>query len=139
MVGVGSGAFAEYLTMPAAGVLPVPAGWTAAESLGTSLAVTRPFTGRIVVFGAASGDATLSTDELVFNHQVHVIGLHIGKLAVAAPDFYELLMKELRELIRAGVYQPGRPTMHALAEGPALLQSLETRQTTGKHALNPTT
>ncbi len=32
--GVGCGAFAEYTALPAAAVLPVPAGWAAKEALG---------------------------------------------------------------------------------------------------------
>ena len=55
----------------------------------TSLSVTKPFTGRVVVFGAASGDARLTTHDLVFTHQVQVKGLHIGALAVAAPSLYQ--------------------------------------------------
>ncbi|WP_067449884.1 zinc-binding dehydrogenase [Actinomadura macra] len=236
VVGVGRGAFAEYMTMPAAGVLPVPDGWSDAESLGivlnwatalaalklgdirpgavvlvhaaaggvgqaavrlavhhgarviasaaptkhatiralgvedvldgsradlaeeimrrtggvdlvlesvgrstfaTSLSVTRRVTGRIVVFGAASGDATLSTHDLVFDHQVHVIGLHIRALASAVPAFYQQLMAELLSLIAQGVYPPGRPTVHGLADGPALLRRIEDRLTSGKQALDP--
>lgn len=238
VVGAGGGAFAEYMTMPAAGALPVPAGWKDAESLGlvlnwatamaalklgeirpgavvlvhaagggvgqaavrlaihygarviaaaspskhgalralgvddlvdssrvdlaaeimrltggadlvlesvgnstfkTSLSVTRPFTGRIVVFGAASGDATMDTHDLVFNHQVHIIGLHIGKLAAIAPSLYQELLAELRRLIAEGVYQPGQPTIHPLAYGATLLQRIEDRRTVGKHALDPWT
>jgi NADPH:quinone reductase len=45
-----------------------------------SLSVTKPFTGRIVVFGAASGDAGMTTHDLVFTHRVQVKGLHIGAL-----------------------------------------------------------
>lgn len=236
VIGTGRGAFAEYTTMPSAGVLPVPDGWKDAEALGlvlnwvtavaalrlggirpgavvlvhaaaggvgqaavrvalhygarvvaaaspakhqtlralgvehvldsasvnlseqvmdltggadlvlesvgkstfsTSLSVTRPFAGRVVVFGASSGDATLDTHDLVFNHQVHIIGLHIGKLAAAAPSLYQELLTEIRELIAAGVYRPGRPTLHPLAQGPNLLRQIEDRRTAGKHALDP--
>lgn len=237
IVGVGPGAFAQYMTMPAAGVLPVPAGWSEAEVLGLvlnwatalaalkplgeiktgevvlvhaaaggvgqaavrlarhygarvigtaspakhdtvkalgadevldsrrpdlaeeitrltggvdlvlesvgqatfgmSLAVTKPFTGRVVVFGAASGDATLTTHDLVFTHQVQVKGLHIGALAVAAPSVYQSLLVEIEALIAHGVYPPGAPDVHPLAEGPAVLRQLEAGQTQGKLALDP--
>lgn len=236
VVGAGLGAFAEYMTMPAAGALPVPDGWNDAESLGlvlnwatalaalrlgnvnpgevvlihaagggvgqaavrqamhygarviaaashskhdalralgvedvvdssrvdltshimdltggvdlvlesvgkstfeTSISVARPFTGRIVVFGAASGDATLNTHDLVFHHQVHIIGLHIGKLADAMPSFYHELLTELRRLIIEGVYRPGQPTVHPLAHGATVLQQIAERGTVGKHALDP--
>jgi NADPH:quinone reductase-like Zn-dependent oxidoreductase len=237
VVGVGPGAFAQYMTMPSAGVVPVPSGWSDAEALGlvlnwttalaalkplghiapgevvlvhaaaggvgqaavrlarhygarviataspakhdtvealgadevldsrrpdlaleitrltggvdlvleavgqatfeVSLSVTKPFTGRVVVFGAASGDATLSTHDLVFTHQVQVKGLHIGALATAAPSLYESLLVEIEALIAHGVYPPGTPQVHPLAEGPAVLQQLEAGQTRGKHALDP--
>ncbi|MFE7582609.1 NADPH:quinone oxidoreductase family protein [Streptomyces gardneri] len=237
VVGSGPGAFAQYMTMPAAGVLPVPSGWSDAEALGlvlnwatalaalkplgeieagdtvlvhaaaggvgqaavrlarhygarviataspakhdtvralgadavldsarpdlaeeitrltggvdlvlesvgqatfeVSLAVTKPFTGRVVVFGAASGDASLSTHDLVFNHQVQLKGLHIGALATAAPTIYRSLLVEIEALIAQGVYPPGTPQVHPLAEGPAVLQQLEAGQTRGKHALDP--
>ncbi|MEU4997312.1 NADPH:quinone oxidoreductase family protein [Streptomyces sp. NPDC021622] len=237
VVGAGPGAFAQYMTMPAAGVLPVPSGWSDAEALGlvlnwatalaalkplgeiksgdvvlvhaaaggvgqaavrlarhygarviataspakhdtvkalgadevldsrrpdlaaeitrltggvdlvlesvgqatfkTSLSVTRPFTGRVVVFGAASGDASLTTHDLVFTHQVRIQGLHIGALATKAPALYQSLLVELEALITQGVYPPGTPQLHPLAEGPAVLRQLEAGRTRGKHALDP--
>ncbi|QOV40343.1 zinc-binding dehydrogenase [Streptomyces ferrugineus] len=237
VVGAGPGAFAQYMTMPAAEALAVPSGWTDAEALGlvlnwatalaalkplgevergdavlihaaaggvgqaavrlahhygarviataspakhgtvkalgaeavldstrpdltaeitrltggvdlvlesvgratfqVSLAVTQPFTGRIVVFGAASGNAGLTTHDLVFTHPVQVKGLHIGTLAAAAPSIYGELLAELDTLIAAGVYLPGTPQVHPLSEGPAVLRELEAGRTHGKHALDP--
>jgi NADPH2:quinone reductase len=237
VVGTGPGAFAQYMTMPATGALPVPAGWSDAEALGlvlnwatalaalkplgeiktgevvlvhaaaggvgqaavrlarhygarviataspdkhatvrrlgadevldsrrpdlaqeitrrtggvdlvlesvgratfaASLSVTRPITGRVVVFGAASGDASLSTHDLVFSHPIQVKGLHIGALAAAAPSTYRWLLVEIEALIAQGVYPPGTPDVHPLAEGPAVLRRLEAGQTRGKHALDP--
>ena len=237
VIGAGPGAFAEYLTMPAAGALPVPSGWNDAESLGmvlnwatalaalrplgevepgdvvlvhaaaggvgqaavrlalhygarviataspakhdtvealgahvvldstrpdlateitrrtggvdlvlesvgkatfdASLSVTRPFTGRIVVLGAASGDAGLTTRDLVFVHPVQVKGLHIGALSTAAPTLYQALLDEIELLIARGVYTPGTPEVHPLSEGPSLLQQLAGGRTRGKHALDP--
>ncbi|GLW68931.1 NADPH:quinone reductase [Kitasatospora phosalacinea] len=112
------------------------------ESVGrttfaTSLAVTKPFTGRVVVFGAASGDATLTTHDLVFAHPVQVKGLHIGTLATAVPALYRSLIAELGTLVADGVYPPGTPVVHPLADGPAVLESLEAGRTSGKHALDP--
>ncbi|MEU7722118.1 NADPH:quinone oxidoreductase family protein [Streptomyces tibetensis] len=237
VVGTGPGAFAQYMTMSAAGVLPVPSGWSDAEALGlvlnwatalaalkplgeikkgevvlvhaaaggvgqaavrlarhygarvtataspdkhaivealgadevldsrrpdlaaeitrrtggvdlvlesvgratfeTSLSVTKPFTGRVIVFGAASGDATLTTHDLVFTHPVQVKGLHIGALATAAPSLYRTLLGEIDALIARGVYPPGTPELHPLAEGPEVLKNLEAGRTRGKHALDP--
>lgn len=237
IVGAGPGAFAQYMTMPAASALPVPTGWSDAAALGlvlnwatalaalkplgdiksgeavlvhaaaggvgqaavrlarhygarviatasrekhdvldalgadevldsrrpdlaaqitrltggvdlvlesvgqatfeVSLSVVKPFTGRIVVFGAASGDATLTTHDLVFTHPVQVMGLHIGALAVAAPSIYQSLLDEIEALIAHGVYPPGDPFVHPLADGPSVLRQLEAGRTHGKHALDP--
>ena len=237
VIGAGPGAFAEHMVMPAAGVLPVPAGWSDAQALGmvlnwatalaalrplgeiragdvvlihaaaggvgqaavrlarhygarvvataarpkhdtvraigadevldsarsdlaqeitrltggvdlvlesvgratfeTSLSVTKPFVGRVIVFGAASGDAALTTHDLVFTHRVQVKGLHIGALATAAPSLYRSLLDELLALIAQGVYPPGAPQVHPLKQGPAVLEELEAGRTRGKHALDP--
>jgi NADPH:quinone reductase len=112
------------------------------ESIGrttfeTSLSVAKPFTGRIVVFGAASGDASVSTHDLVFEHRVHVAGLHIGAFAEQVPDLYAELVDELDELIRVGVLVPGEPTLHALAEGPSAMRALAGGGTIGKLAIVP--
>ncbi|MEZ0112829.1 NADPH2:quinone reductase [Catenulispora sp. EB89] len=237
VVGVGAGAFAQYMTMQSADVLPVPAGWSDAESLGlvlnwatalaalkplgeiepgqtvlvyaaaggvgqaavrlarhygarviataspakhaivkalgaeevldsrrpdlaaeilrltggidvvlesvgeatfgTSLAVAKPFTGRVIVFGAASGHAELSTRDLIFTHYAQVRGLHISNWAAAAPAAFADLLVELEALIDQGVYPPGTPRIHPLAQGPDVLRQLEAGQTSGKHALDP--
>ncbi|WP_235990678.1 MDR/zinc-dependent alcohol dehydrogenase-like family protein [Streptomyces ureilyticus] len=89
------------------------------------------------MFGAASGDATLTTHDLVFTHHVQVKGLHIGALADAAPSLYQSLLVEIEALIAQGVYPPGTPQVHPLAEGPAVLRQLQAGQTCGKHALDP--
>jgi NADPH2:quinone reductase len=91
----------------------------------------------VVVFGASSGEAALTTHDLIFTHPVQVKGLHIGVLADSAPAVYRWLLKELLELVAQGVYPPGRPEVHALADGPELLVALEARRTSGKHALDP--
>jgi len=106
-------------------------------TFGVSLEVAKPFTGRIVVFGAASGHAELSTRDLVFTHYSQVKGLHIGKLAAASPAIFQELLAELGVLIAEGVYPPGTPQVHPLAEGPEVLRQLEAGQTSGKHALDP--
>jgi NADPH2:quinone reductase len=236
VIGAGSGAFAEYVVLPAAGAVPVPAGWTDEQALGlvlnratalaalrlgrvaagetvlvqaaaggvgqaavrmakhygatvigiaspekhevvralgadhvvdhrntadevlrrtagrgadlvlesaggdafrASLAATRRVTGRVVVYGMAGGEATLSNRELNFTHPIHVIGLHIGILSQAAPDLFTELIAELAALIAAGVLPPGSPTVHDLADGPKVLAELEARATVGKLALRP--
>jgi len=65
VVGVGSGAFAEYVLLSAASALPVPRGWTAEQALGlvvnwpTALAALKPLgrlvAGETVLIPAAAG------------------------------------------------------------------------------------
>jgi NADPH:quinone reductase len=239
VVGVGYGAFAEYMVLPAAAAMPVPAGWTAEQALGlvvnwpTALAALKPLghvatgetvlvhagagatgqaavtmakhygarviataspskhetvlalgadhvldslhgdlaaevlrltggagadvvlesaggatfhaslaaakrvTGRVIVYGVAGGEAAITNWELVYEHQVHVIGLNVGVLNQAAPQMFGELMGELSALIAAGVLTPARPTTYDLADGPKALAELQARATVGKLALRP--
>jgi NADPH:quinone reductase len=240
VVGVGSGAFAEYMVLPAATAVPVPDGWTAEQALGlvvnwptalaalkplghiasgetvlvhaaagatgqaavtmakhygatviataspskhetvlalgadhvldsldgdlaaevlrltgggggadlvlesaggatfnASLAAAKPVTGRVIVYGLAGGEVAITNWELVYKHQVHIIGLNIGVLIQAAPEIFGELMGELSALIAAGVLTPARPTAYDLADGPKALAELEARATIGKLALLP--
>jgi NADPH:quinone reductase len=239
VVGVGDGAFAEYLVLPAAAAVPVPAGWSAEQALGlvvnwptalaalkplghiatgqtvlihaaagatgqaavrmakhygakviataspgkhetvlalgadhvldsvdgdltaevlrltggagadlvlesaggatfnAGLAAAKPVTGRVVVYGVAGGEAAITNWELVYRHQVHVIGLNIGMLIQRAPQMFGEIMGELSALLAAGVLGPARPTTYDLADGPKVLAELEARATVGKLALLP--
>jgi NADPH2:quinone reductase len=107
------------------------------DTFRAALAATRRVTGRVVVYGMAGGEATISNRDLNFTHPVHVIGLHIRILSEAAPDLFAELMAELAALIAAGVHPPGRPTVHDLADGPKVLAELEAGATVGKLALRP--
>lgn len=102
-----------------------------------SLAAARPVTGRVVVFGLAGGEAALTNEGLVYEHQVQVIGLNIGVLIGAAPGLFGAVIGELGVLIGAGVLQPGRPAVYDLADGPKALAELADRATVGKLALRP--
>lgn len=239
VIGVGNGAFAEYLVLPAAAAVPVPAGWTEQQTLGlvvnwptalaalkplggitagqtvlihaaagatgqaavriakhygatviataspgkhetvlalgadhvldsldgdiaaevlaltngtgadlvlesaggatfeASLAAAKRITGRVVVSGLPGGEAAITNWELVYKHQIHLIGLNIGVLIQTAPQIFGELMAELFALIAAGVLPPGQPTTYDLADGPKALTELETRTTIGKLALLP--
>ncbi|MGW3768541.1 zinc-binding dehydrogenase [Actinomadura verrucosospora] len=239
VVGVGDGAFAEYMVLPAAGAVPVPPGWTEQQALGmvvnwpTALAALRPLggvaagqavlihaaaggtgqaavrmakhygatviataspgkhetvralgadhvldslggdlaaevreltggagadvvlesaggatfaaslaaarrvTGRVIVFGMAGGEASITNWELVYEHQVQIIGLNIGALIQAAPQIFGEVMGELSALVAAGVLTPSLPTAYDLADGPKALAELEARATVGKLALLP--
>jgi len=107
------------------------------ETFRQSVALARRVTGKVIVFGAAGGEASISNWELNFEHPVHVIGLHIGTLIRHAPAMFADLMNELNNLIAAGVYPPGEPTVYDLADGPKALAELEARATVGKIALKP--
>ena len=106
-------------------------------SLQASLAATRPVTGRVVVYGLAGGEAAVSNWELVYKHQVQLIGLNLGVLIQSAPKVFGALMGELFALIAAGVVIPGRPIAYPMAAGSKALSDLETRATSGKLALLP--
>ena len=74
-----------------------------------SLAATKRVTGRVVVHGVASGDASITTWELVYKHQVHIIGFNAGALIQAAPQIFGEVMGELSTLIATGVLAPAGP------------------------------
>jgi len=106
-------------------------------TLDASLAATKQVTGRVVVYGLAGGQAAVSNWDLVYKHQVHVVGLNIGTLIRAAPQIFGEVMGEMFRLLAAGVLGPGQPTTYELTEGPKALAELETRTTVGKLALLP--
>jgi NADPH2:quinone reductase len=106
-------------------------------TLEASLAAAKRVTGRVVVYGQAGGEAAITNWELVYKHQVHVIGLNIGILIHAAPQIFGEVMGELSGLVAAGVLDPAQPTVYELADGPKALAELEARATVGKLALLP--
>jgi NADPH2:quinone reductase len=85
-------------------------------TFGASLAAARRVTGRVVVYGVPGGEAAITNWELVYKHQVHVIGLNIGALIQAAPQIFGEVMGELFALIAAGVLTPGQPAAYELAD-----------------------
>jgi NADPH:quinone reductase len=106
-------------------------------TFAASLAAAKRVTGRVIVYGEAGGEAPVTNWELMYKHQVHIIGLNIGVLIQAAPQIFGEVMSELFALIAAGVLTPGQPTVYELADGPKALAELETRATVGKVALLP--
>ncbi|GIF66318.1 NADPH:quinone reductase [Asanoa ishikariensis] len=106
-------------------------------TLDASLASTKRVTGRVVVYGLAGGEATITNCDLVYKHQIHLIGLNIGTLIQAAPSTFGEVMGELFGLLAAGVIGPGQPTCYPLAEGPKALMELGARTTVGRLALLP--
>jgi NADPH:quinone reductase len=106
-------------------------------SFNSSLAATKRVTGRVIVYGVAGGEAALSNWELVYKHQLKIIGLNIGALIRSAPHIFGEVMAELGALMAARVLVPARPTVYELAAGPMVLAKLESRATIGKLALIP--
>jgi NADPH:quinone reductase len=106
-------------------------------TLGASLAAAKRVTGRVVVYGLAGGDASITNRELVYKHQIQVTGLNVGVLIQAAPQIFGEVMGELFGLVAAGVLTSGQPTAYELADGSKALTELEARATVGKLALLP--
>jgi len=102
-----------------------------------SLAAARRVTGRVVVLGLPGGKAAVTNWQLVYEHQVHVIGLNIGVLMRTAPQILGPILGELGTLIAAGVVAPAHPRAYPLADGAKALADLENRATVGKLALVP--
>ena len=105
------------------------------DTFGASLAATRRVTGRVVVPVLPAGMASLSNWDLVYEHQVQIIGFNMGKLIQVAPRIFGDVMSELFKLIGAGVLTPVQPTIYELADGPRALAILEGRASIGKLAL----
>ena len=90
-------------------------------TFGASLTAAKRVTGRVVVYGTAGGEAPVTSWELIYRHQVHIIGLNIGVLMRSAPRIAGEMMGELPALMAAGVVNPGQPTVYELADGPKAL------------------
>jgi len=106
-------------------------------TFAVGLAAARRVTGRVVVLGLAGGEAAVTNRDLVYRHQVHVIGFNLGVLIQAAPQLFGAVMAELAALVAAGVIAPGDPVGYDLVDGPKALAELEARATVGKLALLP--
>lgn len=84
VVGVGAGAFAEFMVVPAASLVPVPPGWTDEQALGlvlnwaTALAALRPLgrvaAGETVLVHAAAGGVGQAATRLAVHYGATVIG-----------------------------------------------------------------
>jgi NADPH2:quinone reductase len=106
-------------------------------TFAASLASAKRVTGRVVVYGLAGGEASVTNADLVYKHQVQLAGFNLGMLIQATPQIFGALMGELSSLIAAGVLTPGRAAAYELADGPKALAELENRATIGKLALLP--
>ncbi|MFC9253067.1 alcohol dehydrogenase catalytic domain-containing protein [Amycolatopsis thailandensis] len=85
VVGIGGGAFAEYMVMPAAGAVPVPEGWSDDQAIGlilnwvTALAALKPLgrvaAGETVLVQAAAGGVGQAAVRLAKHYGATVIGI----------------------------------------------------------------
>ncbi|MCK6520083.1 NADPH:quinone oxidoreductase family protein [Myxococcota bacterium] len=104
------------------------------ETLHQSWDVTRRY-GRIVVYGAASGEAAkIDNVRLIFN-PVEFIGYHITQLIAGRPDLFAEEMAEVTELLKAGVMTPESPTSWPVDLIQDALRALGERKTTGKQVV----
>jgi NADPH2:quinone reductase len=95
VIGVGDGAFAEYMVLPAAAAMPVPAGWTAEQALGlvvnwpTALAALKPLgrlaAGETVLVHAAAGATGQAAVTMAKHYGATVI-------ATASPSKHETVL-----------------------------------------------
>jgi NADPH2:quinone reductase len=110
VVGVGSGAFAEYMVMRAATVMPIPTGWTATQALGlvvnwpTALAALKPMgrlvAGETVLIHAAAGATGQAALKLAKHYGATVIasssrGKHETTRALGADHVLDAQREEL--------------------------------------------
>ena len=106
-------------------------------TLGASLTAAKRVTGRVVVYGIAGGEAAVTNWELIYRHQVHVIGLNIGALIQAAPQIFGEVMGELLRSWPPGCSPPASPLHMNWLTGPRRLRNWRPRATVGKLALLP--
>ena len=103
-------------------------------TLHQSWDVTRRY-GRIVVYGAASGEAAkIDNVKLIFS-PVEFIGYHITQLIVGRPELFAEEMAEVTELLQAGVMTPESPTSWSVESVADALRALGDRTTTGKQVV----
>src|SRR5215813_14200756 len=91
-IGIGRGAFAEYMVLPAAAAVPVPAGWTDEQVLGlvvswpTALAALKPLggltAGQTVLIHAAAGGTGQAAVRMAKHYGASVI-------ATASPEKHD--------------------------------------------------
>ncbi|MEV4622976.1 NADPH:quinone oxidoreductase family protein [Asanoa sp. NPDC049573] len=133
----GAGIAAEVLRLTGGAGADLVLESAGGSTLDASLAAAKRVTGRVVVYGLPGGEAAITNWDLVYKHQVQLIGLNIGTLIQSAPQIFGDVMGEMFGLIAAGVLRPGEPTTYPLADGPKALAELEARATVGKLALRP--
>jgi NADPH2:quinone reductase len=107
------------------------------DAFRADLQLAANHTGRIVVLGIVAGDAAVSNRELLWDHQVQLLGVNMRALTAHRPDLVQQTAAELFTLMGRHGIRPDEPTAADLADGPAVLARMEARRTTGKLVLVP--
>ncbi len=107
------------------------------DAFRADLQLAANHTGRIVVLGIVAGDAAVSNRELLWDHQVQLLGVNMRALMAHRPDLVQQTAAELFTLMGRHGIRPDEPTAADLADGPAVLARMEARRTTGKLVLVP--
>ena len=106
------------------------------ETFRQNLEAVVPY-GRIVVFGAASGEsANINNVNLIFR-PIEVIGYHLLVMAQKRPELFQQQIVEMTELIQKGVIVPAEPTTAPLSDAVSWMEAMERRETTGKIVFVP--
>ncbi|NIC00651.1 NADPH:quinone oxidoreductase family protein [Halobacterium sp. R2-5] len=106
------------------------------ETFRESVDALAPF-GRIVAYGAASGEpGTVDTATLLFGNK-SVEGFHLGRAAASDPERVFAPVGELSRLLREGELEVIVGQTFDLADAAEAHRALEDRETTGKVVLEP--
>jgi NADPH2:quinone reductase len=93
--------------------------------------------GRIVAYGAASGEpGTVDTATLLFGNK-SVEGFHLGRAMARDPERIYAAVPELTRLLQAGALEVVVGQTFELADAADAHRALENRETTGKVVLEP--
>ena len=106
------------------------------ETFYKNIRALRPFS-RMVVYGAASGEVAQFDNMALISRPVELIGYHLSQLSQFRPDLFAAEVREIQDLIQAGVAVPEEPTTYALDDARKAFEAMEARKTIGKVVLIP--
>ncbi|UPV73981.1 NADPH:quinone oxidoreductase family protein [Halorussus limi] len=106
------------------------------ETFARSLDALSHF-GRVVAYGAASGEpGEVDTTRLLFENK-SVVGFHLGNATQRDPQRILLSVPELQQMLAAGELEVVVGERFPLEDAAAAHEAIENRETTGKVVLNP--
>ena len=93
--------------------------------------------GRVVAYGAASGEpGTATTDRLLFENK-SVVGFHLGNAVARQPQRVMAAVPELQEMLAAGDLEVVVGETFPLEDAAEAHEAVENRETVGKVVLKP--